>query len=102
MTRRRHEVFTAAAATAAEAEKIGKQRRRFRGRGPQPNVALCHAGATQKLVDVVVDTDDRLPLAVHRHVRLDAGVPPSVDAAPGRLLRHSGSHRVRSRERESR
>lgn len=81
--RRRHEVLTAAAAETAE---VG-ERRRVRGRDPQPNIGVRRAGAAQELVDVVVDAAGRLPFAVHRHVRLDARVPAGVDAAPGRLLR---------------
>lgn len=94
-----HEVLAAAAAAAAEAEEVGEQRRGINGR----DVAVRRAGATQDLVDVVVDAGRRLPFAVHRDVRLDAGVPAGVDAAPGRLLRspvrERGGLRGRNRER---
>lgn len=98
---RRHEVLTAAAATAAEAEEVG-ERRRVRRRDPQSDVAtpvVLHRA--QGLVGVI--DAGGLPLAVHRNVRLDARVPARVDAAPGRLLKRSPSRTLRDhREQESR
>lgn len=95
-----HEVLPAAATAAAETEEVGEQRRGIHGR----DVAVRCPGATQDLVDIVVDAGHRLPLAIHRYVRLDAGVPAGIDAAPGRLLRSStasaGPAREKQRERE--
>lgn len=84
---RRHEVFAAATAATAEAAEVGEQRRRIHGRYSQSDVGIWHAGTTQSLVNVVINTGARLSFAVHRHVRLDACVPTCIDAAPGRLLR---------------
>lgn len=110
---RRYEVFAAAAA-ASEAAKIGGQRRRFYGCYPQPNVGIQYAGATQGLINVVIDAGACLPFTIHRHVRLDACVPTCINVAPGRLLklaltsmdrarrekRRKESRKERERERE--
>lgn len=96
---RRHEVLTAAAATAAEAEEVG-ERRRVRRRDPQPDVAApVLLYGTEELVGVV--DAGGLSFAVHRNVRLDARVPARVDAAPDRLLKVRGAA-TNHREQESR
>lgn len=93
-----NEVLAAATTAAAEAEEVGEQRRRIDGR----DVAVCRAGATQDLVDVVLDAGPRLPFAIHRHVRLDAGISVGVDAPPGRLLRSPSASAGPAREKRKR